>query len=203
MARLTSARRAPTLTLPLALLLLAACSGGPTTPPIDSGPTFDAPWSPSCVEAMNHSDFDWINEEIFNKSCANFTSCHQGNSPAGHLNLTLSRSFGELVKACDTCPPEPSEYFGDWLRVKPCSPEESYLMVKLRCFDPSEEFGSSCEHGPLDGGSLMPPKLAPHLRPQGRGHPPLDHARRSGGRDRGPVRARCRARFGHPGRRHS
>src|SRR5688572_26481130 len=155
MPGLPSALRALSLMAPM----LLACNGGGGPPPIDSGPVFDAPWSPSCIEAMDHSDFDWINTEIFNKACANFTSCHQGNNPAGDLNMLPTRGFDELVNV-------PSASFGDWLRVKPCSPEESYLMVRLRCYSESDEFGMSCEPGPLDGGTLMPPNSRPICGPK-------------------------------------
>ncbi len=134
----------------VAIALLGACSGGNGGPIIDSGPVFDAPYSMACIEAMEHSDFDWINDNIFNRSCANFSSCHQGNTPAGSLNMLPTRAYDELVNV-------PSEYFGDWMRVKPCSPEESYLLVRMRCFSETVPEGMSCEHGPLDGGSLMPP----------------------------------------------
>src|SRR5688572_11200977 len=141
---------------PLALLTLwlAACGGGSAT---DAAPTIDAPPSPSCLEADNHSDFDWINTEIFNKSCANFTSCHQGNNPAGGLNMTTSRAYMELVNV-------PSDWFGDWMRVAPCSLEDSYLMVKMRCHSETDQFGMQCQDGPLDGGSLMPPNSRPLCR---------------------------------------
>ena len=44
--------------------------------------------SESCIEARTHSDFDFVQTEIFDKSCNGFSSCHQGNAlQAGGLNL--------------------------------------------------------------------------------------------------------------------
>lgn len=139
------------------LLLLTACNGG--GPSIDAAPPGDATWSPKCYEAMDHSDFAWIEENVFRGSCASFMSCHDSQNPAGGLDLTAGNAYGELVNV-------PSFYFTDWMRVTPGDPEASYLMVRLRCTTDEDPYVAQCESGPLDGGVLMPPNSAPVCKPK-------------------------------------
>ncbi len=127
---------------------LAACGNGDSGTP-DGGGT-----SPSCLEAEQHSDFAWLNDNIFTRSCANFTSCHDSAAPAGNLDMTAEASYTNLVNV-------PSTYFTDWMRVAPGSCEESYLMVRLRCHSDTSANGMPCFTGPLDGGQLMPPNSSP------------------------------------------
>jgi hypothetical protein len=63
---------------------------------IDGG-TPDAFVSPACMEATQHSDFQWINKEIFNKSCANFAACHDSTNPEEGLNLTEAAAYAAIV----------------------------------------------------------------------------------------------------------
>jgi hypothetical protein len=137
--------------LACAFLLVPACGGGSASDaslPDAAGP------SPSCLEAENHSDFAWLRDNVFFRSCANFTSCHDRTQPAGNLDLTAEESYGNLVSV-------PSTYFTDWMRVQPNSCDTSYLMVRLRCHSETMAGGMSCVQGPLDGGDLMPPNSAP------------------------------------------
>src|SRR5438876_12447145 len=84
--------------------LASACGGDPAgadaAPMIDAGPA-DA--SPRCAEAMMHSDFTWINANIFQRSCF-FSSCHTtaNATHAGNLDLTSSKAYTSLVDKMST-----------------------------------------------------------------------------------------------------
>jgi uncharacterized lipoprotein YehR (DUF1307 family) len=90
----------------LLVFSLAACGdddGGDddvTQPDADTmtpdGGTPDAFVSPACLEAENHSDFQWINQNILGKSCANFSACHDKNGPEEGLDLTESSAYAAL-----------------------------------------------------------------------------------------------------------
>jgi hypothetical protein len=98
------------------LLPLSAC-------PADDVNDIDA--SPSCIEAREHADLDWIQAKVFTPSCAAFTACHQGAaSQAGGLDLDAGRSHDSLVNV-------PSSRFPEWTLVVPNQPAMSYLMVVL------------------------------------------------------------------------
>jgi hypothetical protein len=103
--------------------LLGACgNGGGGEDAIDSGPV-DA--SASCIEATGHSDLDWIQENVFSRTCSAFNSCHKGNATsAGDLNLEEGNTFENVVNA-------PSDVFTGMDIVEPGVPEESYMLVIL------------------------------------------------------------------------
>ena len=109
------------------LVLLAACGSGGSS--VDSGPA-DA--NPICIEADQHSDFEWIQDNIFSKQCSAFSSCHKGSAlEAGDLNLEEGNTFENVVGVrSDVC----DEYDGceDGMRiVEPGVPEESYMLIIL------------------------------------------------------------------------
>jgi hypothetical protein len=134
-------------------VFLAGCGNGGSS---NDAAIPDAPGpSPSCLEAANHSDFAWIHENILDRSCANFTSCHDRTQPAGNLDLKdIDDAHANLVGPNST-------YFTDWERVLPGDCDNSYIMVRLRCHSETMPNGMSCAQGPLDGGDLMPPNSAP------------------------------------------
>lgn len=104
------------LAIALALPALGACPADDVT---------DADASPSCVEARNHADLEWLQRKVFTPSCANFTACHSGSaSQAGGLNLEDGRTHDALVDV-------PSSRFPEWKLVVPNQPSMSYLMVVL------------------------------------------------------------------------
>lgn len=99
----------------------------------------DAGLSPSCLEAEEHSDLEWIQENILTPSCAKFSACHMGSAPsAAGLNLEEGMSEQSLVGV-------PSTLFPDRTLVVAGDPAASYLMVVL---------GS--QEGPLGIGGTMP-----------------------------------------------
>ena len=108
------------LLVALGLSIMVACGddGGPEDARIDA-------ISPSCREAMDHSDLTWIQDRVFQPSCAGFTACHMGLAPdAGGLSLERGQSWRQLVNV-------DSEQFPTWKRVVPLDPANSYLMVAL------------------------------------------------------------------------
>ena len=109
----------------LALIaLLASCNGGGASDPDASPPDAEGP-SPSCIEAADHSDLEWIQDNVFSRSCSAFTSCHKGNATsAGDLNLEEGNTFENVVGV-------PSDVFSGMDIVEPGVPEESYMLVIL------------------------------------------------------------------------
>ncbi|HLU68241.1 MAG TPA: hypothetical protein VKZ63_18280 [Kofleriaceae bacterium] len=138
----------PPLSLPAALAAAAlslqvACGGddgggggsdaGSSTP--DAGP------DPLCLEAADHSDLEWIQANVFTRSCASFTSCHQGSAlSAGGLNLEEGMVPGTIVDV-------PSDLAADRGTpmdiVEPGDPQASYLMHILG------RYGKTPEENPL------------------------------------------------------
>jgi hypothetical protein len=107
--------------------------------------TPDAPISPKCLEAAQHSDFPWIRDNVLAPSCSNFTTCHAQGNPPAHLDLTAANAFGNLVDVMAVTVP------GWGVRVARFDPDASYLLVKLGVVP-----------GPVgDAGTTMPPNSPP------------------------------------------
>jgi hypothetical protein len=127
------------LVLPLALL---ACDTGVG----DDGPP-DA--SPSCLEAVAHSDLEWLQDEVFSKSCAAFTSCHKGAAAsAARLNLEAGNTLANTVNV--PAKSEPAAQMG-WQIIVPGDPAASYLMVLI-----DHESAGGRFAGPLPEAGPMP-----------------------------------------------
>lgn len=95
----------------------AGCSGGDSSA--------DAMPDPRCIEAETHSDLDWLQENVFDRSCASFSSCHMGNAPsAGGLNLEEGMVEENVVNVESDLAPGMDI-------VEPGSPADSYMMVIL------------------------------------------------------------------------
>ena len=103
----------------LCLLPAAAGCGG------DDDASADAMPDPLCIEAETHSDLDWLQENVFTRSCAQFSSCHMGNAlSAGGLNLEEGMLEENVVNVESDLAPEMDI-------VEPGSPADSYMMVIL------------------------------------------------------------------------
>lgn len=116
-------RAVPPLALHLALaaggLAITGCGGD------DGGSGIDAGLSPSCQEALTRSDLAFIQQRIFQPSCANFSDCHQGRATdAAGLNLEEGQSRANLVDVDSTL-------FPQFKLVAPGRPRESYLLIIL------------------------------------------------------------------------
>lgn len=110
-------------TLALLLLVLPACSGDD-----DDGASADAMPDPLCVEAESHSDLEWLQENVFTRSCSQFSSCHMGNAPsAGGLNLEAGMVEENVVNVESDLAPGMDI-------VEPGAPADSYMMVILGAF---------------------------------------------------------------------
>jgi hypothetical protein len=104
-----------------------------------------------CMDAVNHSDFAWIEKNIFAASC-NFSGCHDTASAEGDLDLTPGISHAELVDVESTIEP------GRKLIV-PNDIAASYLMLMVRSVSP-ETANPPGEAPPSDVG-YMPQGQAP------------------------------------------
>ena len=130
----------------LAVLALAAAGGcgndAPSEPDAIPVPP-DA--NPLCLEAMDHSDLAWIQENILTPSCSAFDACHKDRADeAGGLNLEAGMSHAQLVGV-------QSEMFPEFDRVVAGDPESSYLMVILGHVDGpiDEDVGTMPYNSPL------------------------------------------------------
>lgn len=111
--------------------------------------------SPSCVEAMDHSDLAWIESKIFTASC-NFSGCHSSANDLGKLDLRPGMSHNSLVGVSSVL--EPTRQL-----VVPNDINASYLMLMLRDVPPAKATpaGVLPDVGPmpLGGGTLCCQKL--------------------------------------------
>jgi len=100
------------------LATTAGCGGGDEA-------SADAMPDPLCIEAETHSDLAWLQDNVFTRSCAQFSSCHMGNAPsAGGLNLEEGMLEENVVNVESDLAPGMDI-------VEPGSPMDSYMMVIL------------------------------------------------------------------------
>lgn len=83
--------------------------------------------SPSCVDAVSHSDLTWIENNIFKSSC-NFSGCHGSATDLGKLDLSTG-SQPRLVNVASGL--QPSRKL-----VVPNDIHASYLMLMVHDFTP-------------------------------------------------------------------
>jgi len=125
----------------LAALLLALGSCTSSSPETTA--------SPQCEAAAMHSDFAWIQTDVFDTSCT-LGGCHAGTAAnAGHMSLEDGKAYASLVNV-------PSQIQPGWTRVVPGDPATSYLLVAL-----GHEAGPMPPDGymPLSSPSLCPEQL--------------------------------------------
>lgn len=138
--------RAVGLVVSLAVIIGCGTSVGGDDDAVDAG-TPDA--SASCIEAASHSDLEWIQDEIFTRSCSGFTSCHKGSaSSAAGLNLEAGMTEANVVNMPALSEPAALD---DWLLVVPGDPANSYLMVLIDHDSKGGRFS-----GPLPEAGTMP-----------------------------------------------
>jgi hypothetical protein len=113
---MSAPERKPLTRAAVTCAILCACASPDATPDAE-------PASADCVEAREHSDLEWIQDNVFTPSCAVAGSCHRGEaSDAQGLNLEAGVAAAALI--------EQPAYgcFGETL-VVPGRPEDSYLMA--------------------------------------------------------------------------
>ncbi len=135
--------------------VLAAAACDTAVHHIEIGP-LDA--APACESAKDHSDLEWIQANIFDKSCSLSTACHKGTaSEAVELSLDDGKSHTQLVGTdglgadCMSEIAIPPAADHTWKRVVPGHPETSYLMVLI---DPKV---NPSNQGPTDPDGLDGP----------------------------------------------
>jgi len=122
-------------------IALSACrislEDGSAITPVDS--SVDAPLSPSCMEALTHSDLAFIETKIFAPSCT-FMGCHNGAATAaGRIDLrqtvnmvtTPGRTAPFLVNFDSAL--DPSRKL-----VVPGQPNQSFLLMMMQHIAPAD-----------------------------------------------------------------
>jgi hypothetical protein len=103
-------------------IALLGCVGGSGGGDDGEGEPDAAP-SAKCVEATQHDDLRWIEQNVFT-SCT-FSACHQGAATDAHgLNLEPGMSHAELVNHAAVEQP-------GMMLVVPGQPNQSYLLVAI------------------------------------------------------------------------
>lgn len=121
---------------------------------------------PVCVEAEAHSDFQWIQDNIFSTNCSG-DSCHgqptNGSPPSGRLVLATGVSYETLMGANGTG--VMSELDPNKKLVNPGSPDTSYLHFIMKgvpadAASPAfEEPPASVGYMPMNNSTLCCQKL--------------------------------------------
>lgn len=142
--------------LRLALVALIATSACRISLEDDGGSGDDMPMpgrlckvitsSATCVEADNHQNLAWIEQNIFTPNCGG-NSCH-GNvpTPGGRVPLS-SMSYAQLVNA-------ESEFAPGRKLVVANNVKQSYLMVLLRHISLTDAEPSPAPAPPMDPGYM-------------------------------------------------
>ena len=105
------------------LLFFVTLTIGACTPDdVDEPDGADAGISASCAEAANHSDLEWIQDNIFTTSCAASGACHQG-AAAGANGLSLDRGASEAALVDVLSREDPAS-----MLVVAGDPDSSYLL---------------------------------------------------------------------------
>lgn len=73
------------------------------------------------------ANFSSIQSEVFSKNCAT-SGCHSGLLPAAGLNLSAGSAYNNIV--------DKQAPFGGFIYIKPGSPDESYLYLKISSTSP-------------------------------------------------------------------
>jgi hypothetical protein len=82
-----------------------------------------------CLEADDHSDYEWIQTNIFATNCSG-SSCHGAGTPGGRLDLSAGVSYATLMG--DDGSGVLSSIDPRHKLVEPGRPEESYLFFIMR-----------------------------------------------------------------------
>lgn len=132
----------------LLVLAVAACGGGGDD---DGGDGISA----QCQEATQHSDLEWIQENIFDVSCSLSPSCHQGGaSEAQGLNLEPGMSEGNMLNV-----PAMGDSADGLDLVEPGDPASSYLLIIMGQFGEDDpRIPEATGPMPYNSGLLCPEK---------------------------------------------
>ncbi len=129
------------LVMLVSISTVVACGGGGGGDDGDDGDGVSA----SCLEAEDHSDLEWLEDNVFQRSCALSAACHAGEARmAQGLNLEAGNVDANMVGV-----PAQGDFSDGLNIVEPGDPDSSYLMVVVG------EFG---ENDPrLSDVGTMPP----------------------------------------------
>jgi len=101
-----------------------------------SGRTCKISTAQVCIDTETHSDFAWIEHEIFVKNCFG-SSCHDSPTASGKIDLSEGHSYATLMGSAGTggvkSDLDPSRDL-----VVPGSPAKSYLYFIIHAKQPDE-----------------------------------------------------------------
>jgi hypothetical protein len=139
----------------IAIVMLAACGGGGGESIDASGRACTTSTVAACTEAESHSDLAWIEANVFSKSCA-FSGCHNATATAaGRIDLKNPGMSHAALVGRDSAIAQGTKL------VVPGQPKQSYLLVMLQAFPPSELEPTPVAPPPSDIGYM--PQNAPAL----------------------------------------
>jgi hypothetical protein len=86
----------------------------------------------SCVDAVGHADFQWLEDNLFLRNCFG-SSCHEGPNPSGKLDFRKGITYAALMG-------DGSGVFSELeptrKLVVPGDPGKSYLWLMVRGVEP-------------------------------------------------------------------
>lgn len=138
-------------------LLTTACGGGGSAaqPDADDGRVCDVSSTAACTDAVGKSNLKWIEDNVFSKQCA-FSGCHNGAATAaGRLNLKDPGMSHAAMVGRDSAIAQGTKI------VVAGQPKQSYLMMMLQAFPPSELEPMPVAAPPSDIGYM--PQAAPPI----------------------------------------
>lgn len=120
-----------------ALVSLSACRIALEDPVEYSARTCSEGTVPACVEAAQHSDLTWIEQNVF-PNCT-FSGCHDGRNTddASMMDLREGHAHASLV-GVDSKIATGAGLTGKAKLVTPMVPNQSYLLVMLRALTPEQ-----------------------------------------------------------------
>jgi hypothetical protein len=112
-----------------AFALLLACTK-PDPAAVDGA--VDSAVTPACMEATQHSDLAWLEQNVFEGSCV-FSSCHSGTAttPSTTIDLHVGQSRTHLVGVASMIDPSRT-------LVVASAPRQSWLLVMLGQIAPAD-----------------------------------------------------------------
>ena len=83
-----------------------------------------------CMDAVNHSDFAFLKNQVFPISCSASSSCHMSSTASGKLDLSAANAYTALMGPSGTCGVM-ADVDKSRVLVVPGQPAQSYLFFMI------------------------------------------------------------------------